>query len=324
MYVIWISLKNKQEVFQLLNYIYILFFFITVYGIFTWVFSTNPFIDFFSDTSRELIFVYDSEVRSGSNRIQSVFSHPIAFGGILSIIGTFVLNSIINYKTKLKLFLYCFWGIIVLNLILTNSRTPILAFIFSILIYFIGLIFSREKSKSIIILLSFIILLFFLSPIISKYSNTLYSAIYFYDDSYSTEVGGSTFSGRLIQIAIALEMFIKEPLFGYGLTHIRELILSRKSFGLLGAESFLIKMLINLGVIGSIGYIILFTKIIMEFKNFFDLKDKYYNSVLLVFLAIIPGYLFFIFATGDLDTFPYFFIFIGIGIRLKYIILNEN
>lgn len=321
-YIVMFSFETTVEVEKFISKIFIAIFFICIYGIYTYVSNSNPFIDFFrnygNNRVNNLIFDYGNETRAGiMGRIQSVFFHPIAYGAILSMVSPLVLNRILHNKNLVvKLSLSFLFLLIIINIFLTNSRSPILFFMISNFAFILLLNRNKIFTKStfgLVILYSLFIIFYSLFP---NYTNLFFSAIYFYDDVRGQALGGSSFEGRLLQISLAYELFLKHPILGHGLTYIRELVLQKKTFALLGAESFLIKLLINLGIVGFFSYTSLFIKLIVELikgEKKFLIKNSYLINAI---LSIIPGYIAFIIATGDLDTFPFFFIFIALGIQI--------
>ena len=125
--------KTDKELNQIIDILLIVFFIVSIYGIITFVMKRNPYIELISsslnNSHRDLIFNYDNRIRSDIyGRIQSTFSHPISFGAHLCVFIPIILWRAKRVAMHKKVFLYIALLLCIMNIFLTNSRSPIIFF----------------------------------------------------------------------------------------------------------------------------------------------------------------------------------------------------
>jgi hypothetical protein len=127
-------------------------FFIAIMGIFEFLLRVNMF-SFFDivKTNRQLL-SSDVYARLGENRIEGPFGHPLAYCNFLLMtipLGIYEWQT--SKEIKVKTVYFAITLLLLLNLFLTLSRGPILAFIIGASIYFIC---TNRRSKQIIFMLA--------------------------------------------------------------------------------------------------------------------------------------------------------------------------
>jgi len=325
--IVWVTFKKEKDTRFAFRYLLRFFYAICIYGFFCLFTNSNPYIEFvgshFQDTENiQLIFNYNQETHRGDTRSrdQSVFNHPIRYGGHLAMVAPFLIWLIFNSKKKRNYYLILL-GMVVVNIVLSNSRSGMLELLVSSVIMFL-LFKPRHKIVTVLSLCVLFFLAIWASPLFSDYSQTLASVFQTLSGQTTTAVGGSSISLRLAQLATTYLIFIQSPYFGHGIGYTASLVISGSVTGLHGAESFLFQLMMDAGIIGICGYILFFFFLV---RYFFKLRKapafKQYGYLINSTIAMIGGYIIFILATGELDTFYFFFFLVALSIRT---LVNEN
>jgi len=240
------SLRKRKTSLFYLRAMYLFF----PYGcicIFEKVMVYNPVMEFESsliqDNTKIISFFYSNVDRLGMGRIQSFTVHAITYGGLLAILLVSYFHVYLNYKAWKKSIVVI---IVVshsffLNIIFTNSRTPLVLFF----IAFIGLL--DIKNKNLIRLISLlgvaiVIVLVAFNQYLSIYYENIISI---WSAGAAERVGGSGFLQRMSQFLVAIELFKAHPIFGLGLGSIQDLFTA--NVGILGAESVWLPIIIEQG-----------------------------------------------------------------------------
>jgi len=325
--IIWGTFDTTVEIKKVFRVICLSFFLISIYGIFTKIFETNPFLDMISlQGYRNIVFSYENIVRGGIyGRTQSVFYHPISYGGHLAMILPFsIWLYLVSNKVKYKLFYLFISFLIVINILLTNSRSPIIF----VLIALISLFFSKKIKY---VLLVFILIIGSITYIVnhdnyySNYISTIVGALFFWGDKYNSQLGGSSIVSREATLYAAISYFIEHPLTGFGLTKLREISRFGMDNDLVDAPGFIFELLIDTGILGILAYLIFFSDILrksFKYKNE-TLNDDTKLLMSLTFTMTI-GYLVFINLTGEMNTFIFFFVLTGLTFKYYYLDINEK
>ncbi len=264
------------------------------YGIVEKILGINPIMaleaTLISDPSKQTLWMYDN-VRLGMGRIQSFMSHPITYGGILSILSLlffYVFSNMkllrINPLTKGVFFL-----LLIMNILFTNSRSPILF----LLVGALGMIHPRQKSfyKYALALLVFscIIAAVFYQKV-SVYAENVTSI---FELQQNEEVGGSSIEMRQNQMLAVVETVTQSPWMGLGPTGAQDYL--GRGTAIMGAESCWFQALLFYGVIGVIAYIVLIVDLIR-----IRVKGEGRFNQFAFFLVM--GWLAFSSATGEMGT----------------------
>ena len=279
---------------------------IAIYGTFAYFIEFNPYIEFLDSTSktgRILTRTYEGTLRG--LRAQGTISHPITFGGALVIILASV-SSISAAGRKLGknplsgAFPLISVGMILVVLILTKSRTPLVDLLVAI---FLSLSLSSIKfsGKYIIIGVFVVSVTFFNVP---AFQDAVFSVANIFDSSIGEDQNGSSLEMRSGQFNAAMNYFADDfttVIFGNGMSATRNIIASEADIALYNAESLVFTVMIDQGLSGLFVYAwVFFQSIILAFKY---IEDRSSRSIL---LGAIVGYLVFVVSTGIQETLSLF------------------
>lgn len=318
---IWVTLRKEQETSRFYRYLWMFFIIICSYGILSSLTNSNPYIEYveqnFKDPSNShLIFNYNEETFKNDNRTrgQSVFNHPIRYGGHLAMIAPFIIGLVFMSK-KRRVYYLGVLGLLLISIILSNSRSGMLELVVSLVVLFF-LLKPRDKLVTIFLVVGILVVGLWASPFFSDYSQTLLSTFQILGGGSSSAVGGSSVAMRLSQLATVFAEFVQSPYYGQGIGYTDSLVASNSVSGLYGAESFLFSVALDTGIIGLIAYATFFTLLIRYFLKLRKkpIYDKY-SFLINATISMTAGYLVFIFATGELNTFYFFFFLIVLSLR---------
>ena len=329
-YIIYRTFHSPKDISQIINIVILEYLIISIYGIYTWLLNSNPYLDFLSSSAnqgyRELVFNYSEQVRSGVyGRVQSTFYHPISYGGHLAIVCSLIIYQLYSVEKKLKPLYLITIGLIILNIIITNSRSPLIFLLIVVIPFFI--VFKKNR-----ILLIILPLVFYLSvgvfPQLLKinYIDTINSALSFGFSTKENSIKGSSIEVRMLQTDISLNYFNQSPLVGFGGTKIREIVTFQTDKDLSGAESFLFELLIETGLIGFFIYGFLFIRLIYIFLKIRTKSNPELKYISHLGLSLVIGFLVLIIMTGRMGTMFFFFFVITIYlmiVRYKTRYLNK-
>lgn len=322
---VWNVFESEDEIKNVFDGLFISFLVITFYGLFTKIFQVNPYLNLVNTEGfRDISFSYDDIVRGNIfGRIQSVFYHPISYGGFMALLMPFVFWRIFHADYDIKnILLYLLIILLVLNIFLTNSRSPIIF----VLIALSGFIFTKQIKNIIkygIPLIGVVFILMILSGSLNDYFTTIKGAVFFWDEEIELEIGGSSILSRELALLTALGYFLQHPFTGHGLTMLREIVKFQTDPFLGNAPSFLFELLVDTGLAGIVGYSVLFSNILLKYKGFLstNLSEETLDLIKITITTII-GYIVFINITGELNTFSFFLILVAL--TSKYCQLSQN
>lgn len=285
-----------------------------LYGIFTWIISGNPWYDGVARIYFDGEGIW-ADVQDRGYRVNSFLSNPIAYGLIMGIGSLSLWLFYIEYSKKINII---FLTIIIFNVLLSNSRTSIIAFGVGVILFLVFYLGISLKMISTFIL-SYIIL-FTLYINVESIQSMIKPVI----DIFIT--GGNNTQGSNVelkndQLAASLLYFYDSPFFGHGINYFRENI--QESYGMLsglaGLEGYGYRILVELGVFMLIAFIIYII-------NFIQVTISYYKQNKMIASILISqfiAFIFFIIATGDYGgVFEYCFIIIGLN--LKWLIIKKH
>ena len=164
---------------------------------------------------------------------------------------------------KRNMLLYVALGLLFVNCFLSATRAAMIPFIIGLVLFIMLNKGVRKRIKYIFIT---IISIFFISPILPQavkdYSSQVVASIedvVLPSGSGGEDFGGSSVEAREMQIAASM-MYLKEkPLFGHGINYAKEVILKGdKHEELLGMESYLCFIGIELGLVYAVAIVIFF------------------------------------------------------------------
>lgn len=281
----WKYIVGKEDVVFILKGFTFLLVLLCVYGIFEKIFHVNPLIEYeigLNPEGRSLNWRYSDDNRLGMGRVQSAVAHPIGFG--------IYICAYLYITWYIKICKIKIWSLPVLLqtvvfilafscLFFINTRSP--------LIYLIIISFPYFNIKKKYMLNAF--------KFVFAFSPLLVIIIVPYFDNFlslfksNINVGGSSIEMRMRQFDAAYALFKNYLVFGLGVKSIN--LYLGFTYGILGAESIWIQLLIERGVFGAITYLILIHSF---FKNSIFIKKKYLSFFVLGWLVLnsitsIPG-----------------------------------
>lgn len=236
---------------------------ITCLGLFESVFKDNPWLDFvylnsqIDDTTRGRMwyippFIGEGlQMRMGMVRAYSTFGIHIAFGTAC----VFLLYLFMTIKQyRFGSFKGSWFNVLMLLLlsgvIACNSKTPIVGIIVLLFAFFGFRQIFQPKVILPLIFLFVIIMVYF--PVVAMNFMSLFNS------DLAEEMGGSSVDGRQVQFEVAYKMFSMNPLFGNGVGSIIIMKKSTAFASILGAESSLMQILPERGLLGFVSYIVLY------------------------------------------------------------------
>lgn len=243
---------------------------ITINGLVEFITYINPIGDFIywgspkteglEDRSFYIPYIVTGHVRQrwGMPRCYSCFNLHITFGAMCAlmffVLFTYVKNHWLIVQGKITSFWNNKWAskivsvLLIVGVICSNSKTPIVGFIIVLLAFYN--IRSFFKIKTIIPL---ILVLTIMMAYVPNFFNNIFSL---FDDDLAEEDGGSTLATRKEQLGFIMKLFHMNPIVGNGLNAAIYYSKNVRGFeGILGAESIWFKLLADQGIIGCIAYI---------------------------------------------------------------------
>ncbi|TSA27723.1 O-antigen ligase domain-containing protein [bacterium] len=330
---IWHSFRTEEEIFSAFKLLFFSFFILCIYGIYNKLTGSNPYIEYFRSQAIEMektsiIALIYTERTSIFGRFQSFMYHPISYGGYLAMIFPYLLIFYLNTSNKFRRSFYSILLVILMvNVIFTNSRSAII--FLGISTFSIFAFISKNTRRIIIsIFVIVIVMLIFssMTPILKDYSSIIKHSFIFWEDVEQSIMRGSSLESRWEQIYNALLLFKEHPILGNGFGKTKQLIdhtAIHRSIG--GAESYWITLMIDFGIIGVVLYILFFFKILKftfyHKKN--NIKNDIANGLMKATFFMTLGYLVFISATGELQTFSFFCILTALSTKY-YFISNQK
>lgn len=223
-------------------------------------------------------------MRFGMVRTFSFFGIHIAFGcACILFLYLYIYILKHNYFYLKKNRIICGALLLLLGVLLSNSKTPMVG-----LLFFYFAFFSLEQVlnfKTIVSLCIIIVAIFFYAP------NYLNNITALFDSTVAEEGGGSNVAMRIRQFDVAINMFLNNPLFGNGVGSISTMMKIGNNADLLGAESSWLKILPERGMIGVIAYIILYIQIYKKWKMIMNNRELLFFLFGLLAMETATGFM---------------------------------
>ncbi|MET3127334.1 hypothetical protein ABID42_002449 [Arcicella rosea] len=328
----FLMIRNFRDViktYEILLYIFLIF---SIYGVINYITRLNPYMTFICQAFNARDFALDYMTGlDGRYRISSFSWHPIYYGFLLNLIFLMglLLYSILELKPIRKRVYIGISALVLFNLLMVNSRTPLFAFLGGVAVFFIWGTNLRKKIQFFFIGSIFTIFILSFVPKVGD----------FIDDSLNTfsskgsSLEGSSVEMRNVQLASSIFIFNRNPITGNGFYYITENLgfkgrsderSSDSSFA--GFESYLYKLLIEQGIIGIVGHLVFFGSLILYFlSHAIYAKNKVRKQFAVLNIAMVCSFFLFIFGTGDLGTFKFFMPIMGINLKgLEYLKFYEK
>ncbi|PTQ99330.1 O-antigen ligase-like membrane protein [Mucilaginibacter yixingensis] len=323
-------IKSSNDALRIYDFLIKIFILFGLYGLSNYVTKNNEYNAFITNLYNSHDFANDNMITGLYRfRVSSLSWHAIYYGFLLMIMllmETFMFTSV---KIRQKNYvIYIFVAILLLvNLFLANSRTPILGLIAGALIY---VLFAIKLTKKIAIFYAVIFAGIVSFAVLPKSAEIVLKTANIFTGRDAEKKGeGSSMKMRQMQLDASVRIFNQSPVTGNGFEYINENLgyssdtkKSKSSKDLEGFESYYFKLLIEQGMLGIAGNLILFiVLIIWLIKKYF--KVSQFGKKIIVFtISITIAFIIFIIGTGDLGSFLFFMSILGINIKL--IELNDQ
>jgi len=308
------SIKSLSDWERIMKLLFISSFVLCLYGLLNFITKANPYSILISNAFGEISF-FQSYMNKGDRfRVNSFIYHPITYGYFVSIFLMLFYAFRKNYRNNT--FIYTLIMVMLLiNLFLTNSRTPLLICVVGLLIY---VFFSYNLSSKIKTLLgggALIVILYLFSSDFQERTDSI-ADIFITGGKHTT---GSSIEMRETQLIESYVLFLQNPYFGNGFSYIIEDLgyssneekrESKRDF--YGFESYAYILLIEQGVIQILMVVLFFIFLYIYFVK----NKEYTNSYASLGIAYTTMFLVFSFATGTLGTWTISMTLIGSLIKM--------
>jgi hypothetical protein len=323
-YLSFSCLKEEEDWRKISKAIFISSIILCVYGLFNYLVQFNHYNDLISGFTGEVDVANRFQVSSGRPRISSFTSNAIYYGFLTGIIMIVFLcdytkaeNKILSLRSFLLISL-----LLLINLYMSNSRTPYFVFLAGIIVYLTFSASKKELKRNYAIFL--IIFLFGLT--IPSVQDMLFQITDIF--SKHPQIRGSSLEMRMEQLEGALRFFDYNIFTGNGIGYIREGIgytLDTDMYErdeMWGFESYALELLIEQGIAGILASLIFFSFIL-----YWLLRQLRYSGeikqIAALGIVIAVSFLLFSFATGTLGAWPVSMLFLGICIK-RIVLMKEN
>jgi hypothetical protein len=325
------SVKDVKYLYKKFFWFFLVF---TIYGISNYITRQNEFYNFIVSGFGGRNFANDNMVAGIDRfRVSSFSWHAIVYGFLLSTIlmHEFFLLTTMRMGRLIKMRHIVLVLLIIINLFLVNSRTPLFVFVLGCFIYIL-FTFNFKRKIKIILVSSFIGVVAIVNvPAVDKLFNESVKTF----SSEGSDLEGSSVEMREIQLGASVLIFNQNPVYGNGFDYITENLgyssdESERKTGndLMGFESYIYKLLIEHGITGIVANIIFFILIVYWLLKSIPKVNALGRKVIILNFAYLISFISFIIGTGDLGTFVFFMSFLGVNIKLvelckKDVLINK-
>jgi O-antigen ligase len=289
----------------------------SVYGIYNYVTASNPYDSLISNAFdvNSSFDVYKLRGSEGDRfRINSFTAHPITYGFVVGVLLLIFLADISNSAMKNKRIFIFVSVLLFINLLMTNSRTPLVAFTAGLLLFVTFKFNLRKKLKYLLITFFFGFLLYSMIPFIQDKVDSVIDIA----ETGGEKEEGSNVEMRVVQLAASYNYFIQSPIYGNGFGYIEEDLGWGDSEDrvydddLRGFESWFFVLLIESGILGIIAnFLFVIGLVLYFFRNM--KRSRLYASI---GLSITVMFVLFSLSTGNLGSWMISMTSVGILIKL--------
>lgn len=206
----WQLFKTSKDIEFINKAILVCVTIMTLYGLYCFFTSSNPYLTYFSESLDRRDFVNDYNKISRSafhGRVQSTTPHPMAWSGVIPMFICFIY--FIYYKRN-AFFIYVFISFLLFSLFSCGTRSGLFAF-FTGQLYLLSSI-SRWKKVAVFCIVSVIFVTGIDTSVFGEYRDYADSIIGIFSDN--TELAGSsTFDGRLDQLFAIIDLALRDNIF---------------------------------------------------------------------------------------------------------------
>lgn len=300
-----IKINSKPIIFTL--------YIVTLYGIFTLITRSNPYIDLIEGGDNAML---SSDYLFGDRlRITSTWGHPISYGFVCGMFFYLLLPYWKENKIMQLEILLAF------NMLVSGSRTAFAAFILMGGMY---VLLRYKVGKSLVVgvwTLVVCALLYFTVPLVQSKIDQLVATI-----NGTDQTNGSSTDMRLDQTDAALFIFAQTPVYGHGLDYVQEQLMPnnqmywQQGLHFYGFESYSYIILIERGILGVIIELVMWISMIVYALR----KRKKFIQESAYIISLLVGFIFFALSTGILGTLEILMIYIGISMNRMYSMQKNN
>lgn len=260
-------------------------------------------------------------------RVQSMFANPFCYGYICSLLMSLFLffhqKKILNGLQYVSLLLMCVFGIVY-----CGCRTNILVCFLGVLFFYYYILSSRKKIKYLSFsVLGLIISLFLFRSHIPSLLDYWGTAFVVDTDAGAKGLGGSSIAMRLIQLYSVFTYINGHWLFGRGLDFFSIDIgwssgdaQTAIDEGLFGLEGVYLSLLLERGIVGFLFWLIFYCVLFMHFKSKLDVS----RDLVALGVSVLIAYVSFSMMTGELHSVYPTLLFLGVLIKIIYILERNN
>lgn len=308
------SINSFDDWRRIMKLLFISSFIVCLYGLLNFITKANPYSILISEAFGEVSFFQSYMDKGDRFRVNSFIYHPITYGYFISFFLVLFYAFRRNYRNQTVLYVMLMI-LLLINLFLTNSRTPLLIYILGLLVYVFFSYNLSSKIKAFLGAGALIVILYLFSSDFQEKTASI--ADIFITGGKMT--AGSSIEMRETQLVESYALFVQNPYFGNGFSYIVEDlgydsdVRERESKSdLYGFESYAYILLIEQGIIQILMVIFFFISLYIFF-----LKNRgYINYYRGLGIAFTTMFLVFSFATGTLGTWIISMTFIGSLIKM--------
>lgn len=296
LFVSYKCLNTKEDVSLYVKVAMVVAIMITSLGLYEVIFKDNPWLDYvyLNSPQNEMTrgrmfyvppFVGDGlQMRLGMVRAYSFMGIHIAFGTVcvylLYLFATLKYGKLLCFNGKVLNVLIL---LLLSGVVASNSKTPILG---TLMLLFAFYSFRQLfQPKVILPLLAVFAIIIVCVPSITM------SFMSLFDANLAEEAGGSTVEGRQKQFDVALRLFGMNPLFGNGVGAISVMKTIGTNDAILGAESSLMQILPERGLLGLVAYMVTYWSLFKYGKKYLPRKLCIYYLLSLGLMEFVTGIL---------------------------------
>jgi len=306
------NFKEEEDWPILVKYFAVCSIILCLYGFYNFITKTNPYDNFIS-TSFNSFSSFDFYKNFDERfRINSFVDHPIYYGYLLGILFLLSFHAILDKQDKFRIIYLLSIVMTFLNLLMTNSRTPLISFLLGMSFFILMSLSVRLKIKIVLLAILFCSVMYTIPSVRDEINNTI---DIFQKGGSQT---GSSLKMREMQLQASFLLFQKKPISGNGFYYIEETLgyssnedKSMSSDDLQGFESYFYIIIIEEGIIGIILNAIFFGTLILYFFK----RKKFSIEYSGLGLAITIMFLTFSIGTGTLGSWIITMSIIGIIIK---------
>lgn len=293
------NFDSKKKIDKAINTLIVVATVMCFFGIYEFFFGNNLFSFLFNGSALDLS--PDLQMRGRFARSETTFGHAITYSIYMSFIGLLASYRCFVKKQRKYLLPYIF---IVLNIILSISRGPILFFLVSqvILLYFSGLktLVKTIGKAAIIVLLSFMLLSWILPSFFEGIRGILIMVLAVFSENAAQQVGYITnanpFTYRLELLKVIPHYFKGYLLFGHGGSE--RVMFSMFGLNYYSIDNAYLAWIMKYGLVGLMGHLIPLYIIIIRTMS----QRKKHNEYA-PFIAISVDYLLNLFSVAQMGEY---------------------